>query len=204
MCLVVNILLLVATGPLAVAAGQNEEVEEPWVTYLHLWQAILLPDMPDKPTVSSRSSRGPKLGLFKEDDDPEQLGLQQQAVYDALMRAVMDAVRNLDLEYHQAQAGVGQEAVAKATSPDSKELSKQARTANNSHKPQLVSNTLVMRPRLLLWKEEKSTHMLMSVCLKYAVLAPQRERTMHIDCCDFCSTCEKGLSGLPGICSITT
>ena len=123
--------LHVATGPLAVAAGQNEEVEEPWATYLHLWQAILLPDMPDKPTVSSRSSRGPRLGLFKEDDDPEQLGLQQQAVYDALMRAVMDAVRNLDLEYHQSQAGVDQEAVAKPTSPDSKELLKQACTANN-------------------------------------------------------------------------
>ena len=121
------------------AAGQNEEVEEPWVTYLHLWQAILLPDTSDKPTLSSRSSRGPKLGLFKEDDDPEQLGVQQQAVYDALMRAIMDAVRNLDLEYHQAQAGGDQEATV--TSPDSKELLKQACTANKSHKPQLVLYT---------------------------------------------------------------
>lgn len=108
-----------AAGPIAIAASQNEDVEEPWFTYLHLWQAILLSATPDKPVVGSKPSTAPRLGLYKEADVPEQLALQQQAVYDALMRAVMDAVRNLDLEYHQAQAGVDVDAGAKVTSPDS-------------------------------------------------------------------------------------
>ena len=95
------------------------------MTYLHLWQAILLPASPDKPAVGSRPSTAPKLGLYKEADVPEQLALQQQAVYDALMRAVLDTVRNLDLEYHQAQAGGEVEVGAKVTSPDSKMLSEQ-------------------------------------------------------------------------------
>lgn len=118
-----------ASGPLAVAASQNEDVEEPWVTYLHLWQAILLPSKPDKAMPLNKRTIAPKLGLYKQDDDPQQLALQQQAVYDALMQAILDAVRNLDLEYHQGQTGGAGDAAAKVTSPDSKAIAGQVCSA---------------------------------------------------------------------------
>lgn len=101
------------------AASQNEDVEEPWVTYLHLWTALLLPNKQDPATPSRRHSTAPKLGLHTS-NEPDQLALQQQAVYDALMQAIMDAVKNLDLEYHQAQGSGARDAAAKLTSPDSK------------------------------------------------------------------------------------
>ena len=100
------------------AASQGEDAEEPWATYLQLWQAILLPVK--KATPGSKARTAPKLGLYLTEQDPQQLAAQQQAVYDALMRAVMDAVRNLDLEYHQAQTDAGANVGARVTSPDSK------------------------------------------------------------------------------------
>ena len=48
-----------------------------------------------------------------------QAAAEQRAVYDALLRAVLDAVRNLDLEYHQAQAEGAADAT-KLSSPDTK------------------------------------------------------------------------------------
>lgn len=102
------------------AASQSEDAEEPWATYIQLWQAILLPpDKPNKATAGSKARTAPKLGLHQTDTDPQQLAAQQQAVYDALMRAVMDAMRNLDLEYHQAQIDTSADVGARVTSPDS-------------------------------------------------------------------------------------
>ena len=118
-------------GPLAVAANQNEDVEEPWSTYLHLWQAILQDQAPTK-QASSKSSRGSggssssnkavgvRLGLHAADASPEAVAAKQQSVYDALMRVIMDAVRNLDLEYHQADGAVASDMQDKLTSPDRK------------------------------------------------------------------------------------
>ena len=123
--------LLWRAGPLAVAANQNEDVEEPWSTYLHLWQAILQDQAPTK-QASARSSRGSggsssstkavgvRLGLHAAAASPEAVAAKQQSVYDALMRAIMDAVRNLDLEYHQADGAVASDMQDKLTSPDRK------------------------------------------------------------------------------------
>ncbi len=123
-------------GPLAVAANQNEDVEEPWSTYLHLWQAILQDQAPTK-QASSKSSRGSggssssnkavgvRLGLHAADASPEAVAAKQQSVYDALIRAIMDAVRNLDLEYHQADGAVASDMQDKLTSPDRKKPSVQ-------------------------------------------------------------------------------
>ncbi len=118
-------------GPLAVAANQNEDVEEPWSTYLHLWQAILQDQGPSK-QASAKSSRGSgssssstkaagvRLGLHAAAASPEAVAAKQQSVYDALMRAIMDAVKNLDLEYHQADGAVASDMQDKLTSPDRK------------------------------------------------------------------------------------
>lgn len=126
------LLLLHVTGPLAVAASQNEDVEEPWSTYLHLWHAILqlgppnpTPSSPTphpKHNTTSRSTSrasGSKLGLQSLDTSPEQAAAEQQAVYDVLVRAVLDAVRNLDLEYHHAQGDAAADA-SKLSSADTK------------------------------------------------------------------------------------
>lgn len=128
-------MLLWLAGPLAVAANQNEDVEEPWSTYLHLWQAILQEQAPAK-QVSARSSRGNsgssstkavgvRLGLHAADASPEAVAAKQQSVYDALMRTIMDAVRNLDLEYHQADGAVASDMQDKLTSPDRRKASVQ-------------------------------------------------------------------------------
>lgn len=146
--------LIALAGPIAIAASQNDDVEEPWVTYLHLWQAILLSAAPDKPVVGSKPSTAPKLGLYKETDVPEQLAVQQQAVYDALMRAVMDAVRNLDLEYHQAQAGGDVDAGAKVTSPDSKLHSEQVCVLHVS----LSMHVVFLRLRSGCWCSSRVVH----------------------------------------------
>lgn len=129
-------IVLHCAGPLAVAANQNEDVEEPWKTYLHLWHAILQLDPPSTPSSNpttnpkqsnkSRSQSGKgsrsRLGLHAFASAPEQRAAEQQSVYDALVRAVLDAVRNLDLEYHQAQShgGIDINGTNKMTSPDSK------------------------------------------------------------------------------------
>ena len=126
-------MLLWLAGPLAVAANQNEDVEEPWSTYLHLWQAILQDQAASK-QASARSSRGSssstkavgvRLGLHAADVSPEAVAAKQQLVYDALMRAIMDAVRNLDLEYHQADSAVASDRQEQLTSPDRKKPSVQ-------------------------------------------------------------------------------
>ena len=125
-----NSALLWLAGPLAVAANQSEDVEEPWSTYLHLWQAILQDQAPTK-HASARSSSsstkavGVRLGLQAADASPEAVAAKQQSVYDALMRAILDAVRNLDLEYHQADAAVASDMQDKLTSPDRKKASVQ-------------------------------------------------------------------------------
>ena len=147
-------------GPLAAAANQNEEVEEPWSTYLHLWHAILQLDPPNSPTLTSstpnqpstsskiksstnrdrgrasgtrasagpRASSGSKLGLHALAESPQQVEAEQQAVYDALLRAVLDGVRNLDLEYHQVQNGDVADASQKLNSPDNKLALRQVST----------------------------------------------------------------------------
>ena len=118
------------TGPLAVAATQNEDVEEPWSTYLHLWHAILQLDPPDptpgSPAIpphpklkSTGKTKGSKLGLQTVAASREQAAAEQHAVYNALVRAVLDAVSNLDLEYHQAQSDGGSDA-ERLSSPDTK------------------------------------------------------------------------------------
>ena len=136
--------LCVGAGPLAVAASQNEDVEEPWSTYLHLWQAILLdnthsnaastkPKTPSKAAStkvsSSSKAAGARLGLHGTNASPEAAAAQQQSVYDALIRAIMDAIRNLDLEYHQAEGGVPPSHQDQLTSPDRKRSSTQVCSA---------------------------------------------------------------------------
>ena len=111
-----------SAGPLAVAANQNEDIEEPWSTYLHLWQAILQSSTSTTPStqasrVSSSKAVGPKLGLHACHASPADAAAKQQAVYDALIRVVMDAVRNLDLEYHQADTSMSLDVQDKLASP---------------------------------------------------------------------------------------
>lgn len=133
----------VGAGPLAVAASQNEEVEEPWSTYLHLWRAILLDNTPGnaastKPKTpskaastkvsSSSKAAGVKLGLHASNVSSDAAAAQRQLVYDALIRAIMDAIRNLDLEYHQAEGGVQPRQQDQVTSPDRKRSSTQVRS----------------------------------------------------------------------------
>ncbi len=126
-------MLLWLAGPLAVASNQNEDVEEPWSTYLHLWQAILQDQAPTKQasargsggSSSSTKAVGVRLGLHAADASPEAVAAKQQSVYDALMRTIMDAVRNLDLEYHQADGAVASDLQDKLTSPDRKKPSVQ-------------------------------------------------------------------------------
>ena len=117
----------VSTGPLAVAASQNEEVEEPWSTYLPLWLALLQPDTPGNANArpgrtGSRKPPLPKFGLHASDSAPEELAAQQQALYDCLIRAIMDAVRNLDLEYHQADTAALPDAQDKLAGPTSSKV----------------------------------------------------------------------------------
>lgn len=124
-------------GPFAAAANQNEEVEEPWSTYLQLWHAILQLDPPTPPTLpsttpsqpkahprhSTSTNRGRSLGTKHGlgGSPPAQGGAAvQQAVYDALVRAILDGVRNLDLEYHQAQNDGMAEGGKTLSSPDNK------------------------------------------------------------------------------------
>ena len=57
------------------------------------------------------------------------MAADQQAVYDALLRAVLDGVRNLDLEYHQAQnGGAIASTPQELTSPDNKAALRQVST----------------------------------------------------------------------------
>ena len=76
-----------------------------------------------------RASSGSKLGLHAVAGSAEQVAAEQQAVYDALLRAVLDGVRNLDLEYHQAQDSAVTDAAQKLNSPDSKMALRQVSTA---------------------------------------------------------------------------
>ena len=55
----------------------------------------------------------------------EQWALQQQAVYDALLIAVLDVLRNLDLGYQQADSSAAQDASVKLSSPDAKGSTRQ-------------------------------------------------------------------------------
>ena len=143
-----------SAGPLAVAANQREDVEQPWQTYLNLWHALLQPEptsaAADKSskatnsTIGSSSSKGPvtavrssrrssskasglKLGQQSSNcgGSHEQRALQQQAVYDALLRAVLDVLRNLDLGYQQADSGAAQDVSVKLSSPDAKHSTRQ-------------------------------------------------------------------------------
>ena len=76
-----------------------------------------------------RASSGSKLGLHAVGGSPQQVEAEQQAVYDALLRAVLDGVRNLDLEYHQAQNGdVADAAAQKLNSPDNRVALRQVST----------------------------------------------------------------------------
>jgi len=62
------------------------------------------------------------LGLHALDALPEDEAARHQAVYNALMRAILDALRNLDLEYHQAKSGAPPDAEQNLTSPDTRQL----------------------------------------------------------------------------------
>lgn len=63
---------------------------------------------------------------------PEQVAAEQQALYDGLLRAVLDGVRNLDLEYHQAQNGAVVDAAQKLNSPDNKMALRQVRAIKSN------------------------------------------------------------------------
>ena len=64
----------------------SKDADTSWKAYLPLWAALIKAG-----------------GLPKQDAAlGNQLHLWSQPLYDALLTAVLDALRNLDLEYHQA------------------------------------------------------------------------------------------------------
>ena len=139
-------------------------MEQPWETYLNLWQALLQPDpvsaAADKSlkatnsTISSSSSSkgsipavkssrrssskaaGLRLGQQSSgvgNASHDQWALQQQAVYDALLRAVLDVLHNLDLGYQQADSSAPQDASVKLNSPDAKSVTRQVSAWHIQH-----------------------------------------------------------------------
>lgn len=75
--------------PLAGVEGLSPDAEQSWKLYLPLWVAL----------ISSRS-HGADEGADVNDD----VSAWAQPTYDALMSAVLDALRNLELDYQQERS----------------------------------------------------------------------------------------------------
>ena len=69
--------------------GQSPDAEQSWKLYLPLWASL----------ISSKSH-----GADEGADESRDVSAWGQPTYDALMSAVLDALRNLELDYQQEQS----------------------------------------------------------------------------------------------------